>query len=159
MPARSTAFRLPCFWILLVDMWFGFLDQGSSSRRASTDVENRRESKCKSRPTYTFLVGFASRFPVFEQWKILHALDSATTMIRFTDCTCEKRMARKYSTQIRGYETLFLNMTQDKEPTGCNLVIEFIIPPFIEGSTCFERHTSHHQELQLYLEPLVYIRM
>jgi len=29
-----------------------------------------------------------------------------------------------------------------------HLVIEFIIPKFIEGSTCFERHTAHHQELQ-----------
>jgi hypothetical protein len=28
------------------------------------------------------------------------------------------------------------------------LVIEFIIPKFIEGSTCFERHTAHYQELQ-----------
>jgi len=27
------------------------------------------------------------------------------------------------------------------------LVIEFIIPKFIEGSTCSERHTAHHQEL------------
>jgi len=27
------------------------------------------------------------------------------------------------------------------------LVIEFIIAKFIEGSTCFERHTAHHQEL------------
>jgi len=27
------------------------------------------------------------------------------------------------------------------------LVIEFIIPNFIEGSTCFKRHTAHHQEL------------
>jgi hypothetical protein len=27
-------------------------------------------------------------------------------------------------------------------------VIEFIIPKFIEGSTCFERHSAHHQELQ-----------
>jgi hypothetical protein len=26
-------------------------------------------------------------------------------------------------------------------------VIEFIIPTFTEGSTCFERHTAHHQEL------------
>ena len=25
---------------------------------------------------------------------------------------------------------------------------EFIIPKFIEGPTCFERHTAHHQELQ-----------
>ena len=27
------------------------------------------------------------------------------------------------------------------------LVIEFIIPKFSEGSTYFERHTAHHQEL------------
>ena len=27
-------------------------------------------------------------------------------------------------------------------------MIEFIIPKFIEGSSCFERHTAHHQELQ-----------
>jgi len=32
-------------------------------------------------------------------------------------------------------------------PTRCSFVIEFIIPKFIEGSTCFERHTTHHQEL------------
>jgi len=30
------------------------------------------------------------------------------------------------------------------------LLIEFIISKFTEGSTCFERHTAHHQELQLY---------
>jgi hypothetical protein len=27
------------------------------------------------------------------------------------------------------------------------LVIELIIPKFIEGLTCFERHTAHHQLL------------
>jgi hypothetical protein len=27
----------------------------------------------------------------------------------------------------------------------------FIIPKFIEGSTCFERHTAHYQELQTVL--------
>jgi hypothetical protein len=32
-------------------------------------------------------------------------------------------------------------------PTGCSFVIEFIIPKFSEGSTFFERHTAHHQEL------------
>jgi hypothetical protein len=29
-----------------------------------------------------------------------------------------------------------------------HLVIEFIIPKFIEGSISFERHTAHHQEFQ-----------
>jgi len=32
-------------------------------------------------------------------------------------------------------------------PKRCNFVIECIIPKFIEGSTCFERHTAHHQKL------------
>ena len=31
--------------------------------------------------------------------------------------------------------------------TKMQLVIEFIIPKFIEGLTCFERHVAHHQEL------------
>jgi hypothetical protein len=31
--------------------------------------------------------------------------------------------------------------------TRCSFVIEFIIPKFIEGSTRFEWHTAHHQEL------------
>jgi len=30
---------------------------------------------------------------------------------------------------------------------------------FIKSSTCFERYVAHHQELQLYLQPLVYIRV
>jgi hypothetical protein len=34
-----------------------------------------------------------------------------------------------------------------KYQTRCSFVIEFIITKFIEGSTCFERHTAHHQEL------------
>jgi len=32
-------------------------------------------------------------------------------------------------------------------PTRCSFVIEFIVTKFIEGSTCFERHTAHLQEL------------
>jgi hypothetical protein len=38
-------------------------------------------------------------------------------------------------------------------PTRCSFVIEFIIPKFFEGSTCFERHTAHHQELQTVFAP------
>jgi len=31
-------------------------------------------------------------------------------------------------------------------PTRRSFVIEFIIPESTEGSTCFERHATHHQE-------------
>ena len=31
--------------------------------------------------------------------------------------------------------------------TRCSFVIEFIIPKFFKGSTCFEQHTAHRQEL------------
>jgi len=37
----------------------------------------------------------------------------------------------------------FLSINANK----MKLVTEYIIPKFIEGSTCFERHTAHHQEL------------
>jgi len=36
---------------------------------------------------------------------------------------------------------------QQKQPTRCNLVTEFIIPPFVKCSTCFERYAAHNQEL------------
>ena len=32
--------------------------------------------------------------------------------------------------------------------TRCNRVVEFIIPMFLNCSTCFGRHTAHHQELK-----------
>jgi hypothetical protein len=46
-----------------------------------------------------------------------------------------------------GLPTFTPNHNSVEIPTICNFVIEFIIPNFIEGSTCFERHTAHHQEL------------
>jgi len=33
-----------------------------------------------------------------------------------------------------------------KNPTGCSSVSNFIIPYFKWSSTCFGRHTTHHQE-------------
>jgi hypothetical protein len=44
-------------------------------------------------------------------------------------------------------------------PTRCSFVIEFIIPKFIEGSTCFERTPLIIRSSELYLQPLVYIPM
>jgi hypothetical protein len=32
--------------------------------------------------------------------------------------------------------------------TRCDFVVEFIIPVFLNCSTCFGRHTAHHQELK-----------
>jgi len=40
-----------------------------------------------------------------------------------------------------------LRLSRNNQQPITNVVIEFIIPPFIEGSTSFERHTAHHQEL------------
>jgi len=37
--------------------------------------------------------------------------------------------------------------------------MELIIPQYINSSTCFERYVAHHQEPQLYLQLLVYIRL
>jgi len=37
----------------------------------------------------------------------------------------------------------------------CTRVVEFIIPMFLNCSTCFGRHTAHHQELKNELQPLV----
>jgi hypothetical protein len=34
-------------------------------------------------------------------------------------------------------------------PTRCSCVIEFIIPKFIEGSTCFERHKAVKAEWEM----------
>ena len=39
-------------------------------------------------------------------------------------------------------------MRLKKKPTRCDLVVEFIIPMFPNCSTCFGRHTAHHQELK-----------
>jgi hypothetical protein len=42
-------------------------------------------------------------------------------------------------------ETLRYNSVEI--PKRCSFVIEFIIPKFVEGWTCFERYIAHHQEL------------
>ena len=57
-----------------------------------------------------------------------------------------------------GTETLLLNflgkkvkhLISYKEPTRCSHVVEFIIPVFLNCSTCFGRHTAHQQELKNY---------
>jgi hypothetical protein len=41
----------------------------------------------------------------------------------------------------------YSNANSVEIPVRRSFVIEFIIPKFVKGSTCFERHTAHHQEL------------
>jgi hypothetical protein len=48
---------------------------------------------------------------------------------------------------LETFQSAFVNDSVEI-PTRCSFVIEFIIPKFIEGSTCFEWHTAHHQELK-----------
>jgi hypothetical protein len=38
--------------------------------------------------------------------------------------------------------------TSQKEQRRCDRVVDFIIPLFLNCSTCFRRHTAHHQELK-----------
>jgi len=43
-----------------------------------------------------------------------------------------------------------------KNPTRCNNVSKFYYSIFIWSSTCFGRHTAHHQEPKLHRQPLVF---
>jgi hypothetical protein len=76
--------------------------------------------------------------------------------------TYQNTYSRMQSINIKYYEGTFLfslivyhvnrvkkttNNWLSKNTNKMQLVIECIIPKFIEGSTCFERHTAHHQEL------------
>jgi hypothetical protein len=58
----------------------------------------------------------------------------------------ERKISRKIfgpTKEVNGY----LATHSIEIPTRCSFVVGFIIPKFIEGSTCFERHTAQHQEL------------
>jgi len=48
---------------------------------------------------------------------------------------------------VRGSVDHNINLVE-KKPTRCDHVVEFIIPMLLNCSTCFERHTAHHQELK-----------
>jgi hypothetical protein len=47
----------------------------------------------------------------------------------------------------REHKKFIISKDSVEIPTRCSFVIEFIIPNFFEGSTCFEWYTAHHQEL------------
>ena len=72
-------------------MWFGFFDERASSHTASTNVENRKQNKCESRPTYRLRGGFARRFHVSERRKILPTSDRATALRMSVECTCKNQ--------------------------------------------------------------------
>jgi len=51
---------------------------------------------------------------------------------------------------IEGHNCNYINITIDliKKTTRCKRVVEFIIPVFLNCSTCFRRHTAHYQGLK-----------
>ena len=57
-----------------------------------------------------------------------------------------KRKKKKYKSFFILIDPYILDYSVEI-PTRCSFVIEFIIPKFFKGSTCFERQTAHHQEL------------
>jgi hypothetical protein len=74
--------------------------------------------------------------------QIHYPVDGGSVFLRnfeiFNDCTARKPKRRPpWSVHRRNTNKM-------------QLVIEFIITTFIEGLTCFERHTAHHQELKLF---------
>jgi len=58
---------------------------------------------------------------------------------------------RKISVKVKFIHLIFMDPCivdySVEITTRCSFVIEVIVPKFIEGSTCFEEHTAHHQEL------------
>jgi hypothetical protein len=68
-------------------------------------------------------------------------LEVNTEKTKYMFMSHDQNVGRKHSLKTDS------SSNQSKYPTRCKLVIEFIISTFIEGSTCFERHTAHHQEL------------
>jgi hypothetical protein len=58
----------------------------------------------------------------------------------------EKKKCKQFS--LHEKKTFLEQLDNSVEiQTRCSFVIEFITPKFIEGWTCLERHTAHHQEL------------
>jgi hypothetical protein len=56
----------------------------------------------------------------------------------------KKQTLRSTSAQTLKFSLWFSRNNQQDE----KFVIEFIIQNFIEGPTCFERHTAHHEEIR-----------
>jgi hypothetical protein len=60
----------------------------------------------------------------------------------------KEKIRREKQKYIHSYSWIRIVGYSEEIPTICSTVIEFIIPKFIEGSTCFGRLPAHHQELQ-----------
>jgi hypothetical protein len=57
----------------------------------------------------------------------------------------------KYITSTKQFDVygfLHRNINLIKKPRRHDRVVEFIIPVFLNCSTCFGRHTAHHQKLK-----------
>ena len=86
-------------------------------------------------------------------WKLLRGIWSSTTNRKFS-IPNQDRNNGDFIIYPDSCSLVYTNKT-----SGCNLVTEFIIPQYINSSTCFERYVAHHQAPQLYLQLLVYIRL
>jgi hypothetical protein len=102
------------------------------------------------------------KIPVHRCWKVFSALPQCAdrdtkwtfSVDTFTStksthwknsnilATCPKVHNSMLNVNIHG--SVHRSMTLEKQPTRCNLVIEYIIPPFMGSWTCFKRHTAHH---------------
>jgi len=67
---------------------------------------------------------------------------------------CVTKNVKMWYSWIRASQYKLVEITK-----RCNLVIEFVIPKFIEGSTCLSGIPLNIRSSKLYLQPVVYIPM
>ena len=74
--------------------------------------------------------------------------------IQKCNCSLDKRTSAEKNAlsdvirRVMFMDPCIIIYISQKEPTRCNRVVEFIIPVLLNCSTCFGRHTAHHQELE-----------
>jgi len=107
-------------------------------------------------PQRVRLIHFSSKVNRIRIWHlVIHVIDLAVEIYQsywlMTTLLGLKHVGVIYIELIKWYVInicVYSSVFDSVEiPTRCSFVIEFIIPKYIEGSTCFERHTAHHQEL------------
>ena len=106
--------------------------------------------ECSLKKKYVNVTRYIRRQYTDRSLKIKWTSCITSITMRFVTLTCIITFVRyetcsENGTNLRSHKHNLVNSVEI--PTRCSFVIEFIIPKFIEGSTCFERHTARHQEL------------